>query len=90
MIIIYVEPLNCRFSSRHGHKVEPLNRLFSARHGHKVEPLNRRFSSRHGHEVEPLNCRFKMEVGGHRTRGRPKLKWCEAIRKYMKEKQVGA
>ena len=28
----------------------------------------------------------KMEVGGHRKMGRPKLRWSDVIRKYMKEK----
>ncbi len=31
---------------------------------------------------------WKMEVGGHRKIGRPKLKWSDVIRKDMKEKQV--
>ena len=30
----------------------------------------------------------KMEVGGQRKIGRPKLRWSDAIRKAMKEKQV--
>ena len=30
----------------------------------------------------------KMEVGGHRKIGRPKLRWCDAIRKDMKEKRL--
>ena len=29
-----------------------------------------------------------MEVGGHRKIRRPKLRWSDVIRKYMKEKQV--
>ena len=31
---------------------------------------------------------WKMEVGGHRKIGRPKLRWSDVIRKDMKEKQV--
>ena len=31
---------------------------------------------------------WKMEIGGHRKIGRPKLKWGDVIRKYMKEKGV--
>ena len=29
-----------------------------------------------------------MEVSGHRMIGRPKLRWSDVIRKYMKEKGV--
>ena len=29
-----------------------------------------------------------MKVDGHRWMGRPKLRWSDAIQKYMKEKQV--
>ena len=28
---------------------------------------------------------WKMEVGGHREIGRPKLKWSDVIRKHMKQ-----
>ena len=31
---------------------------------------------------------WKMEVGGHRKIGRPKLRWCDVIRKVMKKKGV--
>ena len=31
---------------------------------------------------------WKMEVGGHRKIGRPKLRWGDVKRKYMKEKGV--
>ena len=31
---------------------------------------------------------WKMEVGGHRNIGRPKLRWSDVIRKYMKGKGV--
>ena len=31
---------------------------------------------------------WKMEVGGYRNIGRLKLRWCDVIRKYMKEKGV--
>ena len=31
---------------------------------------------------------WKMEVGGHRKIGRPKLRWSDVVRKYMKGKQV--
>ena len=31
---------------------------------------------------------WKMEVGGHRKIGRPKLRWSDVIRKHMKEKGV--
>ena len=29
---------------------------------------------------------WKMEVGGHRKKGRQKLRWSDVIRKYMNEK----
>ena len=31
---------------------------------------------------------MNMDVGWHRNTGRPKLRWSDVIRKYMKEKQV--
>ena len=31
---------------------------------------------------------WKMEVGGHRKIGRPKVRWSDVIRKDMKEKRV--
>ena len=30
---------------------------------------------------------WKMEMGGHRNKGRSKLRWSDVIRKCMKEKQ---
>ena len=31
---------------------------------------------------------WKMAVGGHQKIGRPKLRWSDGIRKYMKDKEV--
>ena len=40
-------------------------------------------------EKDRRRCSYEnMEVGGHRKRGRPKLRWSDVIRKDMKEKGV--
>ena len=40
------------------------------------------------HCSKKMYCNEKMEVGGQRKIGRQKLRWTDAIRKDMKEKQV--
>ena len=39
-------------------------------------------------EEDVVTRTWKTEVGGHRKIGRPKLRWSDVTRKYMKEKQV--
>ena len=38
-------------------------------------------------EEDVLIRTWKMELGGHRNKGRSKLRWSDVIRKCMKEKQ---
>ena len=40
-------------------------------------------------KTEDVMRTWKMEVGGHRQIGRPKLRRSDVIRKYMKEKVLG-
>ena len=37
---------------------------------------------------EATGSNENMDVGGHRKIGRPKLRWSDVIRKYMKDKQL--
>ena len=39
-------------------------------------------------EYDVIMRRETMEVDGHRQIGRPKLRWGDVIRKYIKEKQA--
>ena len=39
-------------------------------------------------EEELVMRTWKMEVGGHRQIGRPKLRWGDVTRKYTKDTQV--